>query len=234
MQSGVLPVNICMNEELKCRFCEKICKSQNSLRNHERLCKQNPNHQVSGFTKWNQKCIDLGISRPSWNKGKTAETDERIKAAAQKVKDGYETGRLIPSWKGKVHTDQEKKKISQSMKKAHAEGRAHNIGSCRWNNEPSWPEKWFMMVIENEFTDKQYQREFPFHRFALDFAWVHKKKCIEIDGEQHQRFEEVKKRDMEKDSLLEKDGWQVLRMPWKEVYKDTKTWIQKAKDFIHS
>ena len=91
-----------------------------------------------------------------------------------------------------------------------------------------------MMVIENEFTDKQYQREFPFHRFALDFAWVHKKKCIEIDGEQHQRFEEVKKRDMEKDSLLEKDGWQVLRIPWKEVYKDTQTWIQKAKDFIHS
>ena len=34
------------------------------------------------------------------------------------------------------------------MKRAHAEGRAHNIGTCRWNNEPSYPEQFFMKVIE--------------------------------------------------------------------------------------
>ena len=59
--------------------------------------------------------------------------------------------------------------------------------------------------FENEFDDKDYEREYPFIRFALDFAWVHKKKVIEIDGEQHERFEEYKLRDKEKDRLC--DAW---------------------------
>ena len=69
------------------------------------------------------------------------------------------------------------------MKKAHAEGRAHNIGESRWNNKPSYPEKWFMEVIANEFNDKNYVREHPFHKYSLDFAWLDKKKCIELDGD---------------------------------------------------
>lgn len=57
-------------------------------------------------------------------------------------------------------TEETKKKISASMKKAHAEGRAHNIGECRWNNELSYPEQWFMKVLKNEFgleKDKDYK-----------------------------------------------------------------------------
>ena len=39
-----------MNIEYKCQYCGKICKNANSLRNHERLCKLNPNHQEhTGF-----------------------------------------------------------------------------------------------------------------------------------------------------------------------------------------
>lgn len=118
------------------------------------------------------------------------------------------------------------------MKKAHAEGRAHNIGESRWNNEPSYPEKWFMKVVQNEFEDKDFIREYPFHRFALDFAWVHKKKCIEIDGEQHGRFEEYKQRDRVKDSCLREEGWEVLRLPWKDVFNNPKKYIKISKDFI--
>lgn len=32
---------------LLCKFCNKSCKNDNSLRNHERLCKQNPSRQES-------------------------------------------------------------------------------------------------------------------------------------------------------------------------------------------
>ena len=28
-----------------CSYCGKECKNKNSLSNHERLCKKNPNHQ---------------------------------------------------------------------------------------------------------------------------------------------------------------------------------------------
>jgi hypothetical protein len=39
---------------LKCKYCEKECKNQNSLRNHERLCKLNPNKSISYFTLYNK------------------------------------------------------------------------------------------------------------------------------------------------------------------------------------
>lgn len=118
------------------------------------------------------------------------------------------------------------------MKKAHKEGRAHNIGSSRWNNEPSYPEIFFMKVIQNEFNDKNYCREYPFGKYSLDFAWVEKKRCIEIDGEQHERFEEYRKRDEQKDKLLIENNWKVLRIKWKDLYKNTKEIIKAAKDFI--
>jgi very-short-patch-repair endonuclease len=62
-----------------------------------------------------------------------------------------------------------------------------------------------MRVIENEFEDKLYTREYPFFKYSLDFAWIEKKLCIEIDGEQHQRFQEYKDRDNEKDKQHEDD-----------------------------
>lgn len=34
---------------LECKFCSRICKNHNSLRNHERMCKSNPNRQKSPF-----------------------------------------------------------------------------------------------------------------------------------------------------------------------------------------
>lgn len=132
-------------------------------------------------------------------------------------------------------TEETKKKISASMKKAHEEGRAHNIGECRWNNEPSYPEQWFMRVLKNEFgleKDKDYKMEFSFHKYSLDFAWPDKKICIEIDGEQHQRFQEQKQRDIEKDKLLREEGWFELRKSWKEIFNSPKSFINEVKNLL--
>jgi hypothetical protein len=38
-----------MSKMLTCKFCSKECKNANSLRNHERLCKSNPDRQISTF-----------------------------------------------------------------------------------------------------------------------------------------------------------------------------------------
>lgn len=89
-----------------------------------------------------------------------------------------------------------------------------------------------MQVVENEFLDKSYVREYPLGRFSLDFAWVDKKLAIEIDGEHHERFDEQKKRDRAKDLLAESMGWKILRLKWKEVCNDTKGKIREAVDFI--
>lgn len=153
------------------------------------------------------------------------------------VKKAIESGKKYDgsTWLGRKHTEEQKQKISTSMKKAHAEGRAHNIGECRWNNQPSYPEQWFIKVLKNEFgleKDKDYKMEFSFHKFSLDFAWPDKKLCIEIDGDQHKRFQEQKERDIEKDRLLKEEGWLEIRKSWKEIFNNPKAFIEEVGDFL--
>ena len=206
-----------------CPHCgKKYCKNgigTHVWRNHTEKGKQfNPN--------------DFIKNRVSWNKGKTKETDERIKRSAETYKQSYKNGNFAIWCKDKHLPDDVKKRISESMKKAHKEGRAWNIGMSRWNNEKSYPEKFFTKVIENEFNDKEYKTEYPLTIYALDFAWPHKKKCIEIDGEQHQRFTSYIERDKRKDECIKEHGWTCLRIKWFDLYNDTKYWIKIAKEFI--
>lgn len=170
----------------------------------------------------------------AWNKGLTKETDERIQRHADVIKSRYKSGELISACKGTTLSQEHKDKVSKGMKKAHKEGRAWNIGMSRWNNEPSYPEKFFKKVIDNEFEDKNVTREYPVDIFSIDFAWVDKKIAIEIDGEQHQRFTDIIERDNRKNKKLEEEGWQLLRIQWKDMYNDTKKWIQIAKDFVQT
>jgi len=129
-------------------------------------------------------------------------------------------------------SDSTKLKVSDGMKLAHKEGRAWNIGMSRWNNKSSYPEQFFMKVIENEFKDKNYIHEYSIGIYSLDFAWPEKKKDIEIDGDQHQRFEEYKKRDIRKDEFLLQNGWKILRIKWTDMFNNTKEEIKKCKIFI--
>lgn len=198
----------------KYQQCPEIRK-KNSLKNKGKI-----------LSKKQKEC------RSAWNKNLSKESDERLRRYGETYKRKYAEGKIKSYWKGMKLPSEMKEKISVSMKKAHREGRAHNIGESRWNNQPSYPEKFFMKVIENEFFDKNYIREYPFKKYSLDFAWVHKKKVIEIDGEQHERFEEYKNRDKEKDTLLKENGWKVIRIKWKDMIKESKHWIKIAKEFI--
>lgn len=133
---------------------------------------------------------------------------------------------------GRAPSDKTKKKLSESMKKAHKEGRAWNIGKSRWNNKQSYPEIFFEKVINNEFVNKNFKSEYPVSIYSLDFAWIDLKKAIEIDGAQHQRFKEYIERDIRKDEYLKNNGWEILRVKWKDMYNNTKDEIMKCKIFI--
>jgi len=204
-----------------CKFCGKT--EFKVLKQHERQCIKNP-----------QRTSTSGISSKGHKGGNRYTKAERLGLPTPKAPPvSEETRRRISlSNKDKVLDVDHKLSISESMKKAHDEGRAWNIGKSRWNNKPSYPEEFFIKVIENEFTDKNYVREYSIGKFALDFAWIHKKLCIEIDGEQHQRFQEYRERDERKDKFLKDSGWKVLRIEWQKMYKDPKHWIQIAKDFV--
>jgi len=201
-------------EPYECCYCHAIIFGRNALYRHKK-----------------EKHPDM-FEGHSWNAGKTKETDERIAKGVKTFHKNMNDGKWIPWMKGKHLSKETREKISKSMKRAHNEGRAHNIGECRWNNEPSYPEKWFMTVIDNEFDDKNYVREFPFYKFSLDFVWKDKKKVIEIDGEQHYRDEKQILRDKQKNEFLKNDGWKLLRLDWRWVFHNSKEAIKQAKEFI--
>lgn len=168
----------------------------------------------------------------AWNAGLTAATCPAVARGAETLKRHYADGSVKVWCEGKHLDDSIKMKISASMKLAHANGIAHNIGESRHNNQPSYPEEFFIRAIEKNIDDKNYCREYTFDRFSLDFAWPHLKKCIEIDGAQHKRFYDVRSRDAKKNILLMQNGWSVMRIPWIEMFNNPQLWIQKAKQFI--
>lgn len=197
----------------KCIYCGKIFRTRREKQKHY---KEDHN----------------GITQHAWNKGLTKETHKSLKKAGETYKKHLKEGKIVIYQAGKPIEEEVKKKISTSMIKAHKEGRAWNIGKSRWNNKPSYPEEFFIKVIKNEFFDKEYIREYPFGIYSLDFAWPNKKKCIEIDGQQHERFEDYKRRDLKKDECLRKEGWEILRIKWTDMFNNTKFWINEANQFI--
>lgn len=178
--------------------------------------------------------IKKQVKYKAWNKGLKLKDSLSLQKASKTLKKRYANGEIIPHSKGKEISLVHKNKISKSMKKAHKEGRAWNIGKSRWNNKPSYPEQFFARVIKNNFKDQKYNKELPIGRYSLDFAWMHLKKCIEIDGEQHQRYKEYKLRDIRKNKFLKKEGWKILRISWKKFYHNPQKYIQIAYNFIHN
>lgn len=215
---------------LLCIFCQKECKNDNSKRNHERLCSLNPKRSQSFFETNKEEVKNFkkeNMVTNQYTKAKSLGTEMPVisEETRKKISEASTKNNL-------ARDNSVKQKISASMKLAHKEGRAWNIGKSRWNNQPSWPEQFFMQVIENEFEDKNYVREYPVGLYSLDFSWPHKKLCIEIDGDQHERFNEYKERDIKKDDFLITNGWKILRIRWRDMFSDTKKYIKIAKEFI--
>ena len=112
-------------------------------------------------------------------------------------------------------------------------GTFHGWMNCH-SSKPSYPEKFFMKVIKNNFIDIHYKYNLMFYQYKLDFAWPHKKLCIEIDGSQHERNEKQKESDRRKDQKLQLNGWKVLRIRWIDMYHNPSEYIQQAKHFVDS
>ena len=75
-------------EEIQhCQYCGKECHSKNSLLNHERLCKFNPNRDECNLKNFNHQ------GHKAWNKGLTSETDERVSNNGKSISISYRSGK---------------------------------------------------------------------------------------------------------------------------------------------
>ena len=150
-----------------------------------------------------------------------------------KIKDKEAFSRKMKEVNACGWSDETRAKLGASMKVAHAEGRAWNIGMNRWKKIPSFAEQKFFECIQNEFDNKAVKREVYLKGFVLDFFWEDTRAVIEIDGKQHE-LQEQKDRDCRKDQMLKEQGLKVLRIKWVDFSIDPKFWIDKANKFTRS
>lgn len=189
---------------MECKYCQKLCKNDNSLRNHERLCKKNPNRQESNFK---------FISAP-WNKGLTKE-DPRVAKNAENVSKA-----LLGKPNKMIWTDERRRAKSEWRKKLHAEHpETHPNRRLAGNKKKmSYPEKIaydFLTSMEIEFEhNKKVGKYYP------DF--VIGNLIIEIDGARWHDAE----RDQIRDAELLEMGYVVKRIDTKEHIEN------KLKEFL--
>lgn len=86
-----------------CKFCKKLCKNPNSLRNHERLCPENPDRNYVSHT----------IGLKAWNRGLTKESDDRIRKYGKSFSAKYKGTELGKKILGRPHTEEYKQKMRE-------------------------------------------------------------------------------------------------------------------------
>ena len=139
------------HDGLTCQFCGKECKNRNSLCNHERMCRSNPNRQILD-KKYNRVCTKQtrfntkGV--PPWNKGLTKYTDDRIRKSSIKV------SQTTKGREGKKHTQEEIEKIREAtisnIIQLHGSIKTrYNPNACRYIDQLNEKYDWNLQHAEN-------------------------------------------------------------------------------------
>lgn len=216
------------HDGLNCQFCNKECKNLNSLTQHEIRCKNNPDRICVINPNFN------GKNRTPWNKGLTSKTDDRVAKSSIVRKRRYESGELKGAWSGKKHTEEQKKKISESRKRYLSEHPDKVPYLINHSSKISYPEQYFIDLFQKENIDLKYHLQVS--KYQLDFYNEDKKLDVEIDGDQHYLDSHIFQSDRERDNFMQNKGWIVYRIRWsayqKMKFEDKQLIIQKIKDIL--
>lgn len=148
-------------------------------------------------------------SREIWNKGLSKETNDSVKSQSNKIK-GRES-----TFKGKHHSEESKKKISQVRIKYLEENPDKVPYLINHSSNKSYPEELF----ENELIKrniKGWVTRFRHGIYQYDFAWEDKKIDLEIDGATH-NSKKVIEIDKRRDKWSKERGWKVIRFKAADV-----------------
>jgi hypothetical protein len=184
-------------EDFICNFCGKVCKNANSLRNHERLCKLNPQRQLTTYEKYGAIPGFNDIGHKSWNKGQTAETNASIAIIQQKLKDKYQAGELVIP---QPMADPEiRAKHKAAMKKAYSNYTRRTPGKFKYGwykgvwCDSSWELAYLLYcqnnninVVRNTF-GFSYIWQGSVHKYFPDFYLPDEGIYIEIKGHKTER-----------------------------------------------
>ena len=186
--------------EYKCEYCGCFLKSRRLFYNHKREIHHIKNGQQP-IIQCNCKFCGREFNRiASRNRHENNCNDNPNKV----IRLGHKV------------SEETKKKISEGMKKAHAEGRANEWQGRR---ERSYAEQSWYNIFANDFGLESFVNNYFVKKYWLDFAWVDKKIYFEVDGRTH-FTEEGKKHDLIREQFLLDEGWKLIgRCNWSEYQK---------------
>jgi len=148
-----------------------------------------------------------------------------------------ELGLAVPNnpWKGKVgarkgkkHSEETKKKISE-----------HRIKFLRENPDKvpyklnhyskgrSYAEEYWKVILDTN--NLSYKEQYQIGPYQLDFAFPNLKIDLEIDGDQHHLDKRVVESDKRRNLYLEDLGWTIIRVKWSEYQK-----LEDKKSYVNS
>lgn len=218
-----MPFVVNTDVQFKCAYCSAQFLRNCACKVHERYCTKNPNRKPT---------------RNDIREIFTCQYCGRVKLTTKSVHTSHEIhcdknpNRRL--WAApRIWTDDERSRLSASMKRAVQEGRSHGWASSKQNkNGMSYPEIWFANMLERNQIGMGYEYNKQFYKYKLDFAWVERRLCIEIDGSQHTLIDAQRQSDECKDALLHEHGWKVLRLKWGYICKNPQNVISLVKDFL--
>jgi len=94
---------------MQCKYCSKECKNNNSLINHERLCKQNPNRQSTPFQDISKQKEIIKKRKETGRINQWSNPDYQIKKDTVR--------KISRASTGKYHSKETKEKISSTIVK---------------------------------------------------------------------------------------------------------------------
>lgn len=146
-----------------CRFCGAEKKNGNSLRNHERLCKENPNRQKSALMLYNER----------GHKGHNQYTKARELGLPDPICSEETRKKLSEKSKGRKHTEEEKKHLSDLAKKQ---------GFGGWHTSHSFDYKGITL-------DSSYEVKFAEDLDRNKIKWSRPKPLLyKLNGEEHRYY----------------------------------------------
>ena len=182
-----------------CDFCGRACKNHNSWRNHSRLCKLNPDRQLTTYEKYGATPGFNTVGKKAWNKGKTAAEDSSVLKISQTLKSKYQSGELVAYQP--MNDPEVRKRHKASMKKAYANYTKRTPGKFKYGRykgiwcDSSWELAYLLYCLDFNITIERNKRGFSYiweesiHSYFPDFYLPDTNQYVEIKGYRSARDE---------------------------------------------